>query len=403
MTTYNTIDFTYRDHTLYAATTPESAEQYRCKQLSTNTLDTITSLQCSDHEQPYLVIRDRQGNSHHYQIATDPNGRTYTDLYDGYRYWSLWCESAPVQRMVIYHPEPDTTTESGPVYPTYSHRDGSTITARMTEQDAFSWCADNLPADHWLRYWVHKYVNTHLDRQTTDDMGNALEQVAHAMIYAIGQGLKRPRIRAQFNDQRFQLYVTKGGNLGIKWQDRRGTTDQDTASDLWTKSRYIGCIAGGRFIPGSTTYGSTTKIKLSDNQQEFLSRLQEDPTGFLAECGKDLGSCCYCNNPIDVPDSKEAGYGEICAKRYGLPYGKELYDEKVVTFSGLYSCSTDGPTLQAFMRTICADPYNQNHWSTLSDWLLERGVRFPKDKNTTSGLRLPKAPGKAVLLPSTGV
>lgn len=34
--------------------------------------------------------------------------------------------------------------------------------------------------------------------------------------------------------------------------------------------------------------------------------------------------CCYCTTPIDTPESTVAGYGPKCARKRGLPWGKEL-------------------------------------------------------------------------------
>lgn len=40
-----------------------------------------------------------------------------------------------------------------------------------------------------------------------------------------------------------------------------------------------------------------------------------------AAFGKMYGRCCYCSRAIDTPESTEVGYGPICARKQGLPWG----------------------------------------------------------------------------------
>lgn len=40
-----------------------------------------------------------------------------------------------------------------------------------------------------------------------------------------------------------------------------------------------------------------------------------------AAFGELVGRCCFCSTPIDTPESTAAGYGPVCAGKYGLPWG----------------------------------------------------------------------------------
>lgn len=40
-----------------------------------------------------------------------------------------------------------------------------------------------------------------------------------------------------------------------------------------------------------------------------------------AAFGKLVGRCCFCSHAIDTPESTQAGYGPVCAAKYGLPWG----------------------------------------------------------------------------------
>jgi hypothetical protein len=54
---------------------------------------------------------------------------------------------------------------------------------------------------------------------------------------------------------------------------------------------------------------------------EALKRFAEDPAKVAAEHGKLTGHCSFCNRALDDKRSTEVGYGPVCAKRYGLPWG----------------------------------------------------------------------------------
>ena len=41
-----------------------------------------------------------------------------------------------------------------------------------------------------------------------------------------------------------------------------------------------------------------------------------------AKFGQLVGRCCFCSKAIDTPESTQAGYGPVCASKYGLPWGK---------------------------------------------------------------------------------
>ena len=92
-----------------------------------------------------------------------------------------------------------------------------------------------------------------------------------------------------------QINVTDGGPYGAnRWYgriDNRGT---------WTQPRH------------------TTGL---DGVEVVLKSLADDPAGTAAAHGKLTGSCCFCNRGLEDDKSTSAGYGPVCAKNYGLPWG----------------------------------------------------------------------------------
>lgn len=52
-----------------------------------------------------------------------------------------------------------------------------------------------------------------------------------------------------------------------------------------------------------------------------LSHATKATPAQAAAFGKLVGRCCFCSHQIDTPESTAAGYGPVCASKYGLPWG----------------------------------------------------------------------------------
>ena len=68
--------------------------------------------------------------------------------------------------------------------------------------------------------------------------------------------------------------------------------------------------------------------KLNGRVDAVTARLREfacEPARVAAEHGKLTAVCCFCNVPLGRGDDKrslDVGYGPVCAKNFGLPWGK---------------------------------------------------------------------------------
>jgi hypothetical protein len=60
---------------------------------------------------------------------------------------------------------------------------------------------------------------------------------------------------------------------------------------------------------------------LSENIVNFLEELEIDPMGIAKEYGEISGSCMFCRKELTDTRSTDMGYGPVCAKNYGLPWG----------------------------------------------------------------------------------
>jgi hypothetical protein len=80
------------------------------------------------------------------------------------------------------------------------------------------------------------------------------------------------------------------------------------------QAAYYGRIdTDGTFAPG--------RVPMPQDVQDLLVEFSDDPAGVAARIGKLTGSCVYCQRGLTDPRSLTEGYGPICARNYGLPWG----------------------------------------------------------------------------------
>lgn len=60
----------------------------------------------------------------------------------------------------------------------------------------------------------------------------------------------------------------------------------------------------------------------TDEIKNFVIEFAKDPIGIASAFGHRTGNCCFCVKKLTDPRSIEVGYGAICAKHFGLPWGK---------------------------------------------------------------------------------
>lgn len=268
-------------------------------------------------------------------------------------------------------------------------RSGQEITTELSNEEAAKLFAKHFGGkDNWLWFWIVKSVEGIRDRTT--EKGQIF--IADAFTLAIGYGLVMPRIRAHYKDQRFKFGLSRKGTITLKsgmLDVIRSSGPGGDAPPVYTHDPvgnefYVGCLLGGRFLPGREFNNGTPgpERPLTETEREFLQKLSDDPVRFLAECSKDLGRCCYCNQPLTDARSKTLGYGPVCAKHWALPWGDPRYIEKAPSFAKVY-----GPAAQGLCSDIRSNPKDETAWLVFADWLDEKG--------------LPpcKMPEKAVVLP----
>lgn len=215
----------------------------------------------------------------------------------------------------------------------------------------------------------------------------ALRFLADTFTVAIGYGLKRPMIRLHFKDRRFKFYLSRRGTVCLK-TGRLVDNAEKGCRDPEGDEEYAGCLLRGKFKVaqiGDWNQPNRPERPLSETEKEFLERLVANPTGFIAECGKDMGRCCYCNQPLEDARSKAVGYGRTCAKRWGLPWGDEKATESAPSFAKCYD--DDAAAMLYKMRDDLVKG-ETTAWLVFADWLQEHGL--PPCEAPEAGVVLPR-------------
>jgi hypothetical protein len=125
-------------------------------------------------------------------------------------------------------------------------------------------------------------------------------------------------------------------------EDGRVVVDEEVrVSRYGAQSKYVGQIKvashthfeDGQFGPQGRWYGTITKegeFKGNRRHAEVFGGIAKLMTTFCAapaktatEHGKLMARCVFCYKSLSAEDSAGVGYGATCAKKHGMPYGKE--------------------------------------------------------------------------------
>jgi hypothetical protein len=123
---------------------------------------------------------------------------------------------------------------------------------------------------------------------------------------------KRPRVTLQASDD-LRIRLSISGEQSAY----PGTVAVTSTERGFGYRRFFGRIGlDGSFVPGRDATTESLPVILA-----LLRTLVADPAGTASAHGQATGECCFCGLELSDPRSKEVGYGGICAKRYGLPWG----------------------------------------------------------------------------------
>lgn len=270
-------------------------------------------------------------------------------------------------------------------------RSGEVIETPLTLDELAAEFAASVPESHWLWYYIARVTGQGQSNRVIQMPGSSEcgQFLADSFLYAIGMGLERPMIRLYHRtddqvttDKRYKIYLSKRGTICVKAGNVRRGTNNPTGSEV-----YLGCFIsrnGSGFLEPQTR-------KLLPDEKSFLDSFMADPVGVMAQTGKDVNRCCYCTSPLEDDRSRQAGYGPICAARWGLPWGHVGTDHKFRSFAELWA---DSPTdVQRSIRGVCkslrSNPHDEFLWGVLGDILEENGHAKRPSAPTKAGIVIP--------------
>ena len=122
-----------------------------------------------------------------------------------------------------------------------------------------------------------------------------------------GQGLQRPRIRLLSDEGTFVMLVfdmAKPDKIAVHRGGWAGNGRRE----------FCGTIAGNTIYPHSPKTMTPDVVKV-------IKDLAVDPAGVAKAMAGKLNMCMFCGATLSDEESKEKGYGPVCAENFGLPWG----------------------------------------------------------------------------------
>lgn len=128
----------------------------------------------------------------------------------------------------------------------------------------------------------------------------------YALFEKAREKLKFPKIRLMVNGD--QVVLALSGKNSKQPNVINVTDGRPFGQNIW-----YGRVAAD----GAWTKPRVEMVNMSA-VEAILKKLGEDPVQVAREYGKLTGACCFCQLPLTDPQSVAAGFGETCAKNFGL-------------------------------------------------------------------------------------
>lgn len=158
--------------------------------------------------------------------------------------------------------------------------------------------------------WIHKMVYDfeHRTEKTDDLNGVKLTGIVGMLQSARDKGLKYPIIRMETD-------VLPPIRLGLAGEQSRfpGTVTVSSTEKSYEDRTFYCRIWPNGLVKGGRAF--------DDKVKAALILLEKDPVSVAQMYGQKTGSCCFCAKTLTNDDSLVAGYGPICADKFGLPHG----------------------------------------------------------------------------------
>lgn len=183
----------------------------------------------------------------------------------------------------------------------------SSFAASLFEQHTKS--SRPLSAKQWA--WVHKLAVDQIARAAKKAAKTTtvyrFPSLVDLFATARNNGHKRPKITLDLPEGRIQLSVAGPRS------SRPGTINITDGGPFGENVWYGRISAEGAFEPSRSCQPFVS---------EALTAMDEDRIDYVVKYGAKTGNCCFCTRHLSTKESVTAGYGPICAEKWGLPWGE---------------------------------------------------------------------------------
>lgn len=173
-------------------------------------------------------------------------------------------------------------------------------------------------SNHTLSRNQWKWVGKLLERYTKQEpVYGSFDPILVMFRLAGSNGLKKPKIRLIGKKGRFVQLNFKPGEKGEK--------QIGVYVDGWQGHGYrkfAGWISKDMIIPYDTE-------RMTEEVCDVIQELAMDPMGCAKAMAAKLGACMYCGSRLSDDESKNKGYGPVCAEHFGLPWGQNEYSTDI--------------------------------------------------------------------------
>ncbi len=168
---------------------------------------------------------------------------------------------------------------------------------------------------HWLGVMAER-VAQKLAKREPEPMvtGHLFERIVE-MFDSASLKLKYPKVRGHFraHGEELPLKLSRAGG-GARYPGSINVSDGGPfGENVWY----------GR-IHSDGTFEPNRRINIEEMRAlvTYLTKFNTDPESHAKAHGQEYGECCFCARELTDHRSLDAGYGPVCAERYGLAWGE---------------------------------------------------------------------------------
>lgn len=160
-----------------------------------------------------------------------------------------------------------------------------------------------------------KFIGPMIDRALGGDSAPAAESVGSLegfvkLFTDAKANLKFPKIVMESKDE--PLKFTIAGDKA-KFPGTINITDGGS----YGSNKWYGRVT----VDGEWTPSGTVTPELKHIIGRVLNAFSNDPKKAAMSYGHASNNCCFCAKKLDTKESVHAGYGPVCADKWGLPWG----------------------------------------------------------------------------------